>query len=74
MPLVNGGAEDVGGADLMLLLLLLVDVVFELDPDWNVVAELEVYPPSIAVLLPLVLVCVESPLAIKVVKIKPTVA
>jgi hypothetical protein len=33
MPLVNGGAEDVGGADLMLLLLLLVDVVFELDPD-----------------------------------------
>jgi hypothetical protein len=33
MPFVNGGAEAVGGADLMLLLLLLVDVVFELDPD-----------------------------------------
>tara|TARA_R110000772_G_scaffold1013_1_gene3541 strand:- start:225 stop:509 length:285 start_codon:yes stop_codon:yes gene_type:complete len=33
IPLVNGGAEEVGGADLMLLLLLLVDVVFELDPD-----------------------------------------
>ena len=73
MPFVNGGAEDVGGADLMLLLLLLVDVVFELDPDSNVVAELLVYPPSIAVLLPLLLVWLESELAIKVVKIKATV-
>ena len=33
MLVTRGGAEDVGGADLMLLLLLLVDVVFELDPD-----------------------------------------
>jgi hypothetical protein len=51
------GADAVGGADLILDVELLVEVVVLVDPDSYVVAP-PVYPPSIAVLDPDVLVCV----------------
>ena len=53
------GAPALGGADLILELVVFVVVLLELDPDSYVVVALEVYPPSIAVLDPDVLVCVE---------------
>ena len=46
-------------ADLILELVVFVVVLLELDPDSYVVVALEVYPPSIAVLDPDVLVCVD---------------
>jgi len=53
------GALALGGADLILELVVFVVVLLELDPDSYVVVALEVYPPSIAVLDPDVLVCVD---------------
>jgi hypothetical protein len=53
------GAPALGGADLILELVVFVVVLLELDPDSYVVVALEVYPPSIAVLDPDVLVCVD---------------
>ena len=53
------GAPALGGADLILELVVLVVVLLLDDPDWYVVVAVEVYPPSIAVLDPDVLVCVE---------------
>jgi hypothetical protein len=53
------GADAVGGADLILELLVLFVVVLEEDPDWYVVAP-PVYPPSILVLDPLTFVCVSA--------------
>ena len=46
------GAPALGGADLILELVVFVVVLLELDPDSYVVVALEVYPPSIAVLDP----------------------
>ena len=56
---MNDGADELGGADLVLELVVLLVVLLELDPDWYVVVAVEVYPPSIAVLDPDVLVCVD---------------
>ena len=53
------GALALGGADLILELVVFVVVLLELDPDSYVVVAFEVYPPSIAVLDPDVLVCVD---------------
>jgi len=50
------GAPALGGADLTLELLVEFVVVLELDPVWYVVVAVDVYPPSIAVLDPDVLV------------------
>jgi hypothetical protein len=57
------GAPALGGADLTLEVELLVVVLLELDPDWYVVVAVDVYPPSIAVLDPDVLVCVDPAIA-----------
>ena len=57
------GAPALGGADLTLELLVEFVVVLELDPDWYVVVAVDVYPPSIAVLDPDVLVCVDPAIA-----------
>tara|TARA_R100001443_G_scaffold40954_1_gene54384 strand:+ start:460 stop:867 length:408 start_codon:yes stop_codon:yes gene_type:complete len=57
--LLYDGAPALGGADFTLDVELLVVVLLELDPDWYVVVAVEVYPPSIAVLDPDVLVCVD---------------
>jgi len=53
------GALELGGADFTLDVELLVVVLLLDDPDWYVVVALDVYPPSIAVLDPDVLVCVD---------------
>ena len=50
-----------GGADLISEFVVLFVVVVDSDPDWYVVSVVDSYPPSIAVLDPLTLVCVVSP-------------
>ena len=57
--LLYDGAPALGGADFTLDVELLVVVLLLDDPDWYVVVALDVYPPSIAVLDPDVLVCVD---------------
>jgi len=53
------GADADGGADLISELVVFVVVEELVDPDSYVVVASELYPPSIAVLEPLVFVCVD---------------
>tara|TARA_Y100000310_G_scaffold5274_1_gene6181 strand:+ start:481 stop:720 length:240 start_codon:yes stop_codon:yes gene_type:complete len=58
--LLYDGAVACGGDDFISEFVVLVVVDEDSEPDSYVVVAVEVYPPSIAVLLPEVLVCVES--------------
>ena len=53
------GADADGGEDFISEFVVLFVVVVDSDPDWYVVVAVDVYPPSIAVLLPDVFVCVD---------------